>query len=42
VPDFLVIVLLLIGPLAIWILMRFLKQPASEARIGITHTPPED
>ena len=27
-PDFLVIALLIIGPLGIWLLMRFLNKPA--------------
>jgi hypothetical protein len=41
-PDLLVIVLLLIGPLGIWLLMRFLNKPTPEIREEKPSTPSED
>lgn len=40
-PDLLVIVLLVIGPLGIWLLMRFLGKPAPESQPGKPCEPPE-
>ena len=31
-PDLLVIALLIIGPIGIWLLMRFLNKPSTEAQ----------
>ena len=40
-PDSLVVVLLLIGPLGIWLLMRFLNKPPAEHQGNQPPTPPE-
>jgi flagellar biogenesis protein FliO len=40
--DLLVVILLLIGPLGIWLLMRFLNQPTPEARRDEPSVPPKD
>jgi flagellar biogenesis protein FliO len=41
-PDLLVILLLILGPLGIWVLMRFLGKPAGEARGDGPSAPPKD
>jgi len=40
-PDWLVIVLLLVGPLGLWLLMRFLKRGEESSRGNRHAAPPE-
>jgi len=40
-PDLLVIALLVIGPVGIWFLMRFLNKPSPDAPGGMPPAPPE-
>jgi hypothetical protein len=40
-PDLLVVSLLILGPLGIWLLMRFLNKPGSGASEHKPSTPPK-